>query len=104
MLYWNFTFDGSDRPYRGYGETLEQATNDVREMLEEGLHPDDVVDLKVVGGPHDLALKTDFGPNGPHPGTVAYTAFMMAQLCPPEEIGQPDDFWDDWKEDMKERL
>ena len=43
-------------------------------------------------------IRTDFGPNGPQPGTAAYTAFIMAQLYPDE----PDGFWDDFKEDLKE--
>ncbi len=43
-------------------------------------------------------LKVDFGPDGPQPGTVAYTAFIMAQLCPQEDP----DFWDDWKDEMKD--
>lgn len=44
-------------------------------------------------------IKTDFGPNGPQPGTVAYTAFLMAQLMPPAENDLPDDYWDQWKEE-----
>jgi hypothetical protein len=48
-------------------------------------------------------LKTDFGPDGPQPGTLAYTAFLMAQLDPGGDTGDPD-FWDDWKDDMKEGL
>lgn len=50
-------------------------------------------------------IKTDFGPNGPQPGTAAYTAFLMAQLYPTnEEDGIYDGFWDDWKEEMKGNL
>lgn len=39
--------------------------------------------------------------HGPQPGTYAYTAFIMAQLEPPSENDLPDDFWDNWKENMK---
>jgi len=49
-------------------------------------------------------IKTDFGPNGPQPGTAAYTAFIMAQLYPPEENDLPDDYWDDFKEELKDGL
>ena len=42
----------------------------------------------------DTGIKTDFGPNGPQPGTAAYTAFIMAQLFPPDENDLPDDYWD----------
>ncbi len=47
-------------------------------------------------------LITDFGSNGPRPGTAAYTAFLMAQLFPPEESDLPDDYWDNFKEALKE--
>ena len=43
----------------------------------------------------------DFGPNGPQPGTAAYTAFVMAKLFPPDENDLPDDYWDDFKEELK---
>ena len=104
MLFWNFTYDGADRAYRGYGETVEQATNDVREMLEEGLEPGELQNLRMVDGPHTLDVKTDFGPNGPKPGTYAYTAMLMHQLCPPDEIGESPDFWDTWKDEMKDAM
>ena len=42
--------------------------------------------------------------NLPPIGTAAYTAFMMAKLFPPEEEGLPHDFWDQWKEEMKEGM
>ena len=48
-------------------------------------------------------LKTDFGPDGPQPGSVAYTAFLMSQMFPTnEEEGIYDGFWDDWKDQMKD--
>lgn len=50
---------------------------------------------------NDLRLP-DFGPDGPQPGTAAYTAWVMHALFPPEENGLPDDYWDDFKEDLKE--
>jgi hypothetical protein len=46
-------------------------------------------------------IKTDFGENGPQPGTAAYTAFIMAQLYPPGADGLPDDYWDTFKEELK---
>lgn len=51
----------------------------------------------------DSGIKTDFGPNGPQPGTVAYSAFILAKLFPPnEEEGIDPDFWDRWKDEMKD--
>lgn len=42
-------------------------------------------------------------PDGPMPGTWAYTARMMAELFPAdEEDGYPPVDWDDWKDQMKD--
>jgi len=40
--------------------------------------------------------------NVPPPGTWASVAFLMAQTCPPEEEGLDPDFWDRWKDEMKD--
>lgn len=46
-------------------------------------------------------LTIDGKRQGPEPGTLAFTAKAMAQMSPVE--GDPD-FWDRWKDEMKEAL
>lgn len=58
-----------------------------------------------ISAPGPDALKTDFGPTGPQPGTAAYTAFVMAQIFPTnEEEGIYDGFWDDFKEELPKNM
>jgi hypothetical protein len=46
-------------------------------------------------------LVTDFGPDGPQPGTAAYSAFILAQMFPENDDDIPEGFWDDWKDQVK---
>ena len=87
----------------GFGQTEADARQN---LIDEGMKPNEV--LECVQGPFDYPrpeINTDFGPNGPQPGTAAYTSFIMAQLFPTnEEDGLYDGFWDDWKDRMKDEM
>jgi hypothetical protein len=93
----NRVVNGFDDPGHDSGGMKVLWTCDTPEQAEEVMDEwlNQVIKERVEAAPR---LEVDA--NGPSPGTYAYTARMMAQLSPVD--GDPD-FWDSWKDEMKER-
>ncbi len=95
---YRFKVLNSDTDVEGFGTTEAEGRQDAEACLAMGYPPECELGELVHTVKMELTpIKTDFGPDGPQPGTYAYTAFLMAQLYPEED-------WDAWKDEMKDRM